>query len=334
MLPRSIDVLVPFWGLAGGVIKILDYADHAAKLGIATTLWAPPLPPVDEPVHTLPVMQRLLANQRVALRPINELAIEPDATVLFTEPTHHLAIEQSSSVSLGARLIHLVQGTRHANPTWNDGLNFRLLHRPMTRIVVSDEVADAIAPLANDTHDVHTIVEGHDCAYFADDQSPIDTPANAPLRVLYATWKSDLGDRVAEAINTLPAGPGRPIVFIAIRTALGWPALRNRYRGADVLLCCPGPEEGFYLPGLEAMAARVAVVTAIVGGNAAYVRPDENALVASYDDVDSHVAAIQRLRDEPALHQRLIAAGSDTVGHHTLERERSEFGEVLSGIGT
>ena len=335
MLPPSIDVLVPFWGMAGGVIKILDYADHAAQLGIATTLWAPPMPPADSPVHSQPALQRLLANDRVTLRPLDEFAIDANATVLFTEPTHHLLIERASPASLGARLVHLVQGTRHANPSWNDGLNYRLLHRPMTRIAVTAQVMAAISPLVDPRYPVHTIVEGHDCAYFENPTST-DPPGetNAPLRVLYATWKSDLGDRVAEAVNAKPAVDGRPIAFIAIRSTLGWPALRNRYRGADVLLCSPGPEEGFYLPGLEAMAAGLAVVTADVGGNAAYLRPDQNALVVGHDDVDAHVAAIERLRVEPLLRDRLIAGGFDTIGAHTLERERAEFGDVLAAIGT
>lgn len=326
-LPASIEVLVPFWGLAGGVIKVLDYAEHCAVLGIATTIWAPPLPTGShDPVTTLPVYRRLLGHDRVTMRLLDELEIKAGATVLFTEPTHHRLIELAQHEPLRNRLIHLVQGTRHATPAWNDGLNYRLLHRPMTRIVVSHQVAEVVAPIANTRHDVHTIVEGHDCDYFGG-RPEAASVSERRLRVLYTTWKSDLGDRVAEA-----AGDDPTLAFIAVRTALGWPSLRNRYHGADVVLCTPGVEEGFYLPGLEAMAAGAVVVTALVGGNEAYVRADKNALVATYDDVDSHLGALRSLRDNAELRSRLLAGGAETVRAHTLERERAEFGDVLRSI--
>lgn len=331
-LPPAIDVLVPFWGLAGGVIKILDYAEHAAELGLRTTIWAPPVPtaPSDpsNPIASLPVFQRLISHEQVTIRLVDELALDARSVVLFTEPAHHCLIERASPKAIGERLIHLVQGTRHATPTWNDGLNYRLLHRPMTRIAVSEQVAEAITPLVNDRYPTHTIVEGHDAEFFSG--RPAASKRQLPrLRVLYTTWKSDLGDRVAAA-----ATDDDELAFIAIRSAMGWPALRNRYHGADVLLCAPGPEEGFYLPGLEAMAAGVAVITSLVGGNAAYVRTGENALVAPYDDVDAHLASLRQLRNNDALRELLVAGGYETIAAHRLTRERAAFSSVLESLMT
>lgn len=332
MLPPTIDILVPFWGLAGGVIKLLDYADHAQRLGIATTLWAPPKPTEsNDPIASLPVYERLLSSGQVRIRHLDDLEFAADATVLFTEPTHHRLIELAHHNPLGERLIHLVQGTRHATPNWNDGLNYRLLHRPMTRIAVSDQVANAIVPIVNTRYDVHTIVEGHDWEYFSGRPTPNSATSESGtrrLRVLYTTWKSDLGDRIANA-----ASDGDDFAFVAVRTPLAWPTLRNRYHGADVLLCTPGVQEGFYLPGLEAMAARAVVVTALVGGNEAYIRADVNALVVPYDDVAAHLRALRTLRDDAELRNRLLAGGVETLRAHTLDRERAAFAEVLSAIG-
>lgn len=332
MLPTTIHVLVPFWGLAGGVIKILDYAEHASALGITTTLWAPPVPDADDLIHTLPVVQRLRNDPNVAIEPLENLAVTNADTVLFTEPTHHELIERSLSCSLGARLIHLVQGTRHANPRWHDGRNYRLLHRPMTRISVSVEVSAAISPLVNAAFLLHTIPEGHDTAFFSGRPASPAQASQAPLRVLYTTWKSDLGDRVAAALDTLDPRPN--VACIAVREAAGWPTLRNRYHGADVLLCTPGPQEGFYLPGLEAMAAGVAVVTALVGGNAAYVESGHNALVVPYDDVNAHVEALRLLASDNDLRTSMIQNGYATLKNHTLSREREAFGDVLRTIGS
>ncbi|MFT7476498.1 MAG: hypothetical protein ACI81L_003453 [Verrucomicrobiales bacterium] len=321
-------VLVPFWGMAGGVIKILDYADHLAQSGIETTMWTPPLPIRDELVYSLPVVSRLVEHRSIDVRDLHNLSFDEDKPwVMFTEPTHRKNIDDATMEPLGRRLIHLIQGTRHADPRWQNGYNYRLLHRPMSRVAVSHQVAAAIRPLADRTFDLRTIVEGHDCDYFTARPTAASAPASRPLRVLYNTWKSDLGDRVAAAM----AGDSR-VRFIAVRTPLGWSSLRNRYHGADVMLCTPGPAEGFYLPGLEAMAARAVVVTALVGGNEAYVDPGQNALVATFDDVESHVVALTRLIDDGQLRERLLESGSATCANHTLERERTDLLDILRSL--
>ncbi len=331
MTTTHIDVLVPFWGLAGGVIKILDYADHAAQLGRRVQLWAPPMPTNDALVMKLPVVQRLVDSDNVAVHPLDELTIDRSEAVLFTDPTHHELIERSTTNSLGPRLIHLIQGTRHANPRWQDGRNYRLLHRPMTRITVSNEVTSAIRPLVNERHPLHTIVEGHDIDYFS--KRPTAAPPDRGVaRVLYTTWKSDLGDRIQQRLAETDDAP--QVAWISVREPLGWPSLRNRYHGADIFLCAPGPEEGFYLPGLEAMAAGVAVITAVVGGNATYVRPEHNAMVADYDDVDSHIDALRTLSVNAELRSSLVEHGRATAQLHRLERERDEFAAVLATVGT
>lgn len=327
LLPLELHVLVPFWGMAGGVIKVLDYARHAVNAGVHVSIWAPPFDGAANPVASLPVVSALRAAPTVRFEPLEQLAFR-DASVpwvLFTEPGHMRLIEQAAEVPLGARLIQLVQGTRHANPDWNDGLNYRLLHRPMTRIAVTSQVAAAIQPHVNRRFETHTIVEGHDCDYFAAG-APERTPGT-PLRVLYATWKSDLGDRVATELASDDS-----IVFDAIRTDIGWPALRSRYHEADVFLCTPGPEEGFYLPGLEAMAAGCAVVSAFVGGNEAYLDEGQNVLRAGYDDVESHARALRHLSKDNDAHQLLVRRGRITTTQHLLQREGAEFAAVLEGL--
>ena len=329
---RRVHVLVPFWGLAGGVIKILDYANHAVTLGKKTTLWAPPLPPHDDLVYSLPVLSQLLSNDLLTVAKhdqfdMSHAAIGDDDVVLFTDPTDHERIERATAQFLGPRLIHLIQGTRHGNPRWQEGRNVRLLHLPMSRIAVSEQVTNAIRPFTDSTFPVHTIPEGHDCEYFAGrPMVPNATPGHT-LRVLYMTWKSDLGNRVAEAL----AGDDR-FRFIAVHTQLGWPTLRNRYHGADIFLAAPGPEEGFYLPGIEAMAAGLAMITSVVGGNASYVEDGLNAFVVGYDDVSAHVDALHSLANDPELRRVLVAGGAATAKNRTLDSERDGFAQLLNTL--
>ncbi len=321
--------MIPFWGMAGGVIKILDYANHAVLGGVRdVTLWAPPLPPQDHPIHTLPVFVALGNAPEVTIQPLRELHFsdQREPWVLFTDPTHHKLIEAAAKGSLHHRLLQLVQGTRHANPAWSDGRNYRLLHRPMSRIAVTDQVALAVAPHVNTRFPLRTIIEGHDGAYFTAG-APERNSARTTFRVLYATWKTELGDRVAHLLADDPS-----FTFDAIRGECGWPELRRRYHAADLFICSPGPEEGFYLPGIEAMAAGCAVVSAVVGGNESYLDEGFNAVRAAYDDATSHARALETLAGDHTLRQTLLAGGRATVDRHRLDRERREFLDMLARL--
>jgi hypothetical protein len=319
-------VLVPFWGLAGGVIKVLDYANHAVAAGARTVhLWAPPLPHPDSTVRTLPALQALIDSPAISIEPLDQLSISggPNCFVLFTEPTHHPLIERATESPLGAQLVHLVQGTRHANPAWNDGYNYRLLHRPMSRIMVTEQVTEATRPHTNTRYPTKTILEGHDCDFFSKG-APSSSETAHPMRVLYTTWKSDLGDRVSDALRNDDS-----IIFRAIRSEMGWPELREEYHRSEVLLCTPGPQEGFYLPGLEAMAAGCAVVSALVGGNESYMVDGHNMVGAEYNDVQDHALSLQLLAGDVSLRTSLVDEGRATTSAHTLERERRSFSDFL-----
>ena len=311
----KLHVLVPFWGLAGGVIKVLDYAEHGVEAGFDVTLWSESDHSDAATIASLPVLQRLLSHG-VTHRRLDELpglGLTSDDRVLFSEPAHAAVIDRTTA-KLG-QVIHLVQGTRHATPTWNSGLHFRLLHRPLVRVVVSDQVREAIDPHVNTRLPVHTVIEGHDIDYFAAPRSP---KPNAIARVLYSTWKSDLGDRVAELVDPQVA------TFIAMRGSVDWPTLRNRYQNADIFLGTPGPEEGFYLPGLEAMAAGCAVVMSLVGGNAAYGESEVNMIACPYDDAAAHATALIGLAGDAQRRQALVTAGRQAADRHRLDRERDE----------
>ena len=320
MRPR-LHVLVPFWGVAGGVIKVLDYAEHGLHAGFDVTLWGPGEPSTQSTLSTLPVFVRLREAKvdRRDLAAFGDLVVGEQDRVLFTEPGHASFVDELG-VS-GGRVIHLVQGTRHATPTFNDGLHYRILHRRFVRIAVTGQVHEAIAPHVHPAFPLHLVVEGHDIDFFAGDRY-FDRSAG-PVRVLYNTWKSDLGDRVAATVDD-PS-----IVFTAIRDETSWSQLRDLYLNADIFIGAPGPEEGFYLPGLEALAARCALVMSLVGGNRAYGEPGINMVSCPFDDAAHHGETITELAKDTARRAELTAAGVVTAQRFRIQRERAEVVKIL-----
>ena len=145
----------------------------------------------------------------------------------------------------------------------------------------------------------------------------------------YTTWKSPAGMAVEEAL----AGDPR-FAFRSIRETVAWPELRDLYHWCDVFLGFPNPQEGFYLVGLEAMAAGALFVTPDVEGNRAYCRWGENCLRVEWNAVPTYLAALERLAAMGEAEVEAIrAAGYAVLPHHTLEEERRLFGEFLEELG-
>jgi glycosyltransferase involved in cell wall biosynthesis len=87
--------------------------------------------------------------------------------------------------------------------------------------------------------------------------------------------------------------------------------------------------EGFYLPALEAMASGCAVVCDDAMGNRGFCIDGETCLVVERDDVEGHVAAVERLLGDGELRQRLRRQGREVAACYSLEEERARFYRLL-----
>lgn len=318
--------LTPSYRPVGGVIKVLDYAIHALELGHRIVVACPKPFDAEVPLFEVPGMDVLLDNPDVRFKEDLRIAPQPDDLVFFSWPTHgrDVANRLPSGFPM-ARVIHIVQNVRHANPTFAEGFAVRLLSRPISRIVINDQVREAIDPFLDGRLPTVVIPLGHRTGFFHQDRGP---GFGTPIRVGYTTWKSEIGHEVRDALHDDPR-----FAFDAIETEVGWNELRELYRWCDVFLAAPNVEEGFYLPGLEAMAAGAVVVTPDVGGNMAYCRFDENCLGVGFEDVDDYVAALQRLAAEPLERiNDLRARGRVQVERHALDQERAAFRDLLEEI--
>lgn len=323
----TLHVLTPTYKPVGGVVKLMDYVQHARSVGMRVSIWSSRLPMSDEPLFSIRRFADLPDAADVGFVTGRRIAFGADDVALVSLPRNYEVLHRSLPEHLSPeRVVHLVQNVRHINPSWGDGYPTRLLTRPLARISINAIVADAIAPWL-DPRALHEVIDlGHDVDFFARHRD--GTTLHRPLRVASTAWKSDIGDRVADEL----AGDDS-FEFRAIRETANWEQLRDLYHWSDVFLSSPGPEEGLYLPGLEAMAAETLVVTPDVGGNMAYCEPDANCLLARFEDPKSYVAA---LRSFAAMDQddvsRFRRSGRVAAQRFDLAAERRGFVHYLDRL--
>jgi len=327
---RSIHFCTPSYKPMGGVVKIMDYVGHARALGYEADVWAP-MPPDRHGELFAHAFSGYLDDSGTRFHQGMEFRLGEQDLVFISLPAHYNHAYRSlrSAGSAGdmspERIIHIIQNVRHVNPAWHHGQGALVLTRPAARISINQIVADTVEPWL-DRRGLHRVVNlGHDSAYFAR-QRPAGL--GTPLRVGYTTWKSDVGTRVEQVLRD-----DGGFEFRSIRDTATWPQLRELYHWAEVFLCAPGPEEGMYLPGLEAMAAGALVVTPDVGGNLAYCRPGHNCVMVGYESVGGYVDAVRRLAAAPVAEvDALRSAGYATVPEFDLGAERRGFDSYLEEL--
>ena len=319
--------LVPGFRPSGGVVKVFDYLVHARQFGHQAVVCCREAYRPDLPLFRIARFGALTPEAGVRYVKGFDFTVGPGDLAFFSWPRHFEIAARRLAPGVGAeRLVHLVQNTRHGNPHWLEGLPTRLLTRPLARIMITREVHEACLPFLNGTSLTRVIPEGHDWQYFSRERHG---GLPRPIKVGYTTWKSEVGREVEEAL----AGDSR-FAFRSIRHTVAWPELRDLYHWCDVFLGAPNPQEGFYLVGLEALAAGALFVTPDVEGNRAYCRWGENCLRVEWNMVASYREALERLAGMgEAEVEAMRTAGYAVLGNHTLGEERRLFGEFLEDVG-
>ncbi len=322
---RRIYFLTPTFRPVGGVVKIFDYVNHASALGLEPVICCPEPFKEDLPLFRIPRFSGISPEAGFRFVDLEKVSVGPHDLAFVSWPTHYEILEpRLSRWTHHEQVICIVQNVRWANPTFTNGYAMRLLSRPMARIMTNDVVLEAVRPYLNETSMTEVIDLGHDTAFFARERT---AGLAQPIRVAHTAWKSDVGDRVAARIR------GPAFEFRAIRDPVGWEELRELYHWADVFLAAPLVEEGFYLPGLEAMAAGAIVLSPDVGGNRAYCEFGENCLRVDFDDPSSYVEVLFSLRKtDPARIDRMRKRGYETTARHTLSSEEQHFGAFLERL--
>ena len=98
------------------------------------------------------------------------------------------------------------------------------------------------------------------------------------------------------------------------------PALKDRYRDADVVVFPTLWEEPFGLVPVEAMACATPVVATGTGGSGEFLADGVNCLRIPVGDATALAAAVERLAGDPALREHLTTAGLRTAAELTVDR--------------
>lgn len=321
----TMHIVTPTYKPVGGVVKIMDYATHARSAGFEVSVrspepWTPALP-----LFEIDRFAELVDTPGVEFHSRERLDVQANDLLFVSLPDNYETAYRSLPRRMSPeRIIHIIQSVRHVNPAWGGGYPLRLLTRPAARISINDVVAETIAPWL-DPRSMHEVIGlGHDVGYFAKARA---VGPRRPLRVGYTTWKSAVGDRVASVLGD------DGYEFRAIRTTAAWTELRDLYHWADVFLSTPGPEEGLYLPGVEAMSAGCLVITPDAGGNMVYCVPGENCILVTAEDEEDYARSLRQVADmTPAELKRIRRQAYTAVEQFSLEIERQLFHAFLGRL--
>ena len=282
----------------------------------------------DLPVFRIDRFGHFPVDERVTIHHGLRVGINPEDLAFISWPAHYEdVISQTAGALPHERVIHIVQNVRHGNPKWVGGYAARLLARPLSRIMITDEVDQACRPYLNSESLTETVLEGHAWEYFSKKRTRV---FSSPIRVGYTTWKSRVGLRTEIELEN-----DERFEFRSIRSTVAWDELRELYHWCDIFLSTPGPEQGFYLPGLEAMAAGSLVITSDAGGNRAYCRFGDNCLLVPMEDQHAYSEALKTMASwSDQMIETMRNAAYDILPRHTLAAERDGFRAFLDEVQT
>jgi glycosyltransferase involved in cell wall biosynthesis len=210
------------------------------------------------------------------------------------------------------RIINLIQHVRHADP----GLPlYRFLKNRAFRICVSQPVADAILATGQVNGPVAVIPNGIEI--------PDQVKKNEHSQYIFidAVKNSLLGEELSKQL----AECSYQVDLVTAKV----PRLEylTRLAKARLAILLPHPTEGFYLPGLEAMAVGTPVIMADCVGNREYARHNKNCLL-----IPNHETVKTVLSLTPDRLDNLHKEGLKTAQGFTLDNEYRKFIGILNNI--
>ena len=256
--PRSVWFYREYVRLTGGHLKHAHYFGHVARLaGFNARIT------LGGESHNATV-----AREIDDLWPIRNGAREPHwkphrRDILFLAGLDWQYWHRCGLERLPIPRINLIQHVRHARVGTE---LYGSLSERAVRICVSPEVADAISATGRTNGPVLVIPNGTDLEPINDDE--LQALINAESRRHRLTIVGYKSPELAQALsNRFDAASMDHLVVTEFRERH---VFLDILKSSGVVVCCPDPEEGFYLPALEAMALGCIVVTNDCIGNRSF----------------------------------------------------------------
>lgn len=316
--------------LTGGQVKHAHYFDHVRRLPgyrprITFTADAPGTKPSSDQNRLWPAGSGFRTPRWVPQK----------GDVFFLAGLDWRFLAQSGLESNPNPRVNLVQHVRHGQP--GTELYSHLKHRAV-RICVSQEVADAINSTGQVNGPVFAIPNAVDVRFQGPAQripgwrsglkpwALLRRRLQAPTTTIIGYKSPDLAQALAHRLSR--AGVRHHLLLSLLP--------RHRFLAAlaanSVAVCLPHPEEGFYLPALEAMAAGCVTITLDCIGNRGFCRHQSNCLIAE-PTAESLTAAIQKvLNQPPVVRKAMLRQAELTAKRHSLAAERAQFHALLKDI--
>ena len=219
----------------------------------------------------------------------------------------------------GRRVVfNLIQGIRHADP--------RLplhgyLSRKAIRLCVSHAVAAAISATGRVNGPIHVIPAALSL--------PVNAlPAACTVRegiFIYAHKQPSLGTQLAAALREQGHRVDLQLDLVDRASFLA------KLARSAIAIPLPLPQEGFFLPGLEAMAMGSLLIGVDAGGNREYLRDGVNAIVAA-PDLEAILAAVARVPEDHGERDAMLGAALETTAGFSLMSERRAFHRLLDDV--
>lgn len=288
---------------SGGHLKVRDYFNHAKF----SSRYRPEiyLTPQSRSVH--PWLGEYIVNQ-----------YKPEtASVIFIAGMDWIALSPYPNIEDRIPVVNLIQGFRHVLPSKP---LFGFLHRYAIRICVSGEVAAALEATSICNGPIHIIPNGIDA-----DLLPKTKILSSDLIFIAGLKQPTLALALYERLQAKGYTVKCQTSQISRDDFLSQMAL------AKVAILLPLPNEGFYLPALEAMAMGIAVICPDCVGNRSFCIDRVTALTPALE-LDSIEAAVTDVMEHPDLARALAGRGKEMSLRHHIRAERERFLEILDEI--